>query len=122
MSLRRESAEIGEKHHNGPPAYMEPRSLGEHAKGRQLSVDPEDVAMVAADQNQLKRELKGRHMQMIAMQVRPLKSKPPCADNSAAVVVPSAPGCSLALVRLSRAADLHPSLLASSSLAFRFTS
>ena len=69
MSIARESAEVEEKHRNGPPEYIEPRTLGEHAKGRQLSIEPDDVAMVAADQNQLKRSLKGRHMQMIAMQV-----------------------------------------------------
>jgi amino acid transporter len=64
MSLARESAEIGEKE---APPYDAPRTLEEHAKGRQLSVDDEDVAMVHADQNQLRRALKGRHMQMIAV-------------------------------------------------------
>lgn len=64
MSSRRESLQIEEKKVVEAP---EPASLGEHLRGRQLSVDPQDVAIVEADQNKLHRELKGRHMQMIAM-------------------------------------------------------
>jgi amino acid transporter len=60
---------MAENHHDiQPPAHY---SLAEHAKGRQLSIDDEDVAIVASDQNQLRRDLKGRHMQMIAMSVPP---------------------------------------------------
>lgn len=42
-------------------------SFGDHVRGRQFSIDAQDQAMVAADQNKLHRSLKGRHMQMIAM-------------------------------------------------------
>jgi amino acid transporter len=49
------------------PAYEKPASLSEHMHGRQFSVAGDDVGMVEADQNQLHRNLKGRHMQMIAM-------------------------------------------------------
>jgi amino acid permease len=45
----------------------EPASLGEHMRGRQFSVDGRDVDLVEADQGALHRNLKGRHMQMIAM-------------------------------------------------------
>jgi amino acid transporter len=69
MSLQHESANLDEKHANAAPAY-EPATLGEHTRGRPLSSDPEDAAIVVADQNQLHRDLKGRHMQMIAMQVQ----------------------------------------------------
>lgn len=66
MSLQAETDLLGEKHGNGI-AKPEPAGFGEHARGRQFSVDPEDRAIVAADQNALHRDLKGRHMQMIAM-------------------------------------------------------
>jgi amino acid transporter len=56
-------------HHDiQPPVHY---SLADHAKARQLSVDDEDVAIVISDQNELKKGLKGRHMQMIAMSVPP---------------------------------------------------
>lgn len=67
MSLRRESAEIEKNHKDGPPVYNEPHSFTEHTKGRQLSTSDDDHEMITADQNALKRNLKGRHMQMIAM-------------------------------------------------------
>lgn len=51
------AAELGEKR----------GSFSQHTRGRQLSVDPADRAMVAGDQHELHRRLKGRHMQMIAM-------------------------------------------------------
>jgi len=67
MSLAHESTAIGEKKFGADEPVLEPGTLGDHARGRQFSVDPEDQAMVHTDQNMLHRELKGRHMQMIAM-------------------------------------------------------
>lgn len=57
---------LDEKHPvEAAPPYR--ASLGDHVRGRQFSVDANDTAIVNADQNQLHRSLKGRHMQMIAM-------------------------------------------------------
>jgi len=53
MSLKNETNVPGQKHTNDVPAY-EAATFGERD-------------MVAADQNTLHRDLKGRHMQMIAM-------------------------------------------------------
>ncbi len=66
MSLKNETNTLGEKQGNDVPDYQ-PATLGDHARGRQFSIDPEDHAMVQTDQNLLHRDLKGRHMQMIAM-------------------------------------------------------
>jgi amino acid transporter len=50
----------GEKHaHHG--------TLGDHMHGHQMGNDPEIHDLVVGDQNELHKELKGRHMQMIAM-------------------------------------------------------
>jgi amino acid transporter len=42
-------------------------TLGDHMRGNQMGNDPEVHDLVVGDQNELHRELKGRHMQMIAM-------------------------------------------------------
>lgn len=64
MSLARESVDL--KNGNGFEK-TEPAPFGDHVRGRQFSVDAEDQAIIVADQNKLHRDLKGRHMQMIAM-------------------------------------------------------
>lgn len=52
MNAKDETGALDEKHVNdGPPSY----------------VDPEDRESVATGNNVLHRDLKGRHMQMIAM-------------------------------------------------------
>ncbi|KAI5212087.1 AAT family amino acid transporter [Aureobasidium subglaciale] len=50
----------GEKHAHSA-------SLGDHLHGQQLGTGPEVHDVVVGDQNELHRELKGRHMQMIAI-------------------------------------------------------
>ena len=65
MSSRRESLNLAEKEKHAED--LEPGSLVDHLRGRQFSVDATDVAIVTADQNKLHRNLRGRHMQMIAM-------------------------------------------------------
>lgn len=71
MSARRESLSLAdpEKRSRAQSVSVEPASLGAHLRGRQFSVDANDVAIVEADQSKLHRRLKGRHMQMIAMYV-----------------------------------------------------
>lgn len=54
-----------EKHDDA--GAFEPGTLGDHARGRQFSLEVRDVAMVETDQHVLHKALKGRHMQMIAM-------------------------------------------------------
>lgn len=66
MSERRESASLADPEKHGEPP-IEPGSLGDHMRGRQFSVDGNDIALVQADQGLLHRNLQGRHMQMIAM-------------------------------------------------------
>lgn len=64
MSARRESLTLQEEEKKEP---LEPAGLGDHLRGRQFSLEAQDVEIVQADQGQLHRNLKGRHMQMIAM-------------------------------------------------------
>lgn len=45
----------------------EPADLADHFKGRQFSVTGENEPIVTEDTTKLKRGLKGRHMQMIAI-------------------------------------------------------
>lgn len=66
MSARRESLTLADPEKR-PAGVAEPASLGAHLRGRQFSVQGDDVAIVQADQGKLHRNLKGRHMQMIAM-------------------------------------------------------
>ena len=67
MSFNNQTELPGEKVGTDVPPKGRTGSLTDHARGRQFSLDPEDQAMVAGDQNLLHRDLKGRHMQMIAM-------------------------------------------------------
>lgn len=45
----------------------EPASFQAHLRGRQFSTTGENESIVAKDTNQLKKNLSGRHMQMIAI-------------------------------------------------------
>ena len=67
MSARRESLTLADPEKNPKHEPVEPASLADHLRGRQFSVHADDVGIVQADQGQLHRGLKGRHMQMIAM-------------------------------------------------------
>ncbi|KAK5400825.1 hypothetical protein LTR06_011209 [Exophiala xenobiotica] len=66
MSVKNETNAPDERFATDVPARG-PGSFSDHVRGRQFSVDPEDHALVIADQNLLHRDLKGRHMQMIAI-------------------------------------------------------
>jgi hypothetical protein len=67
MSSRRESLNLADPEKRARSDPVEPAGLGAHLRGRQFSVEGNDVAIVEADQSKLHRRLKGRHMQMIAM-------------------------------------------------------
>lgn len=58
MSLQPENGDLAEKHAKNEPATLEEGHFGS---------DPEN--MVGPTENVLHQDLKGRHMQMIAMQV-----------------------------------------------------
>ena len=66
MSARRESLTLQDPEKQRPDP-VDPAPLGDHIRGRQFSLEANDVAIVEADQGKLHRNLKGRHMQMIAM-------------------------------------------------------
>jgi amino acid transporter len=65
-----------EKNHHDDPHSMQ-YSMANHDKAPQLSADGEGAPIVVSEQNELRRDLKGRHMQMIAMSVSP---DPLCYD------------------------------------------
>ncbi|KIW22557.1 uncharacterized protein PV07_10845 [Cladophialophora immunda] len=67
MSFENKTNTLNEKYATDDVPDHEPGSFAAHARGRQFSVDPEDRALVEGDQYVLHRELKGRHMQMIAI-------------------------------------------------------
>ena len=56
-------------HHAESDLYDEKHAndIAKRAPNGKFGGDPENHAVVVADQNALHRELKGRHMQMIAM-------------------------------------------------------
>lgn len=69
MSLEKETQDYHEKDAQHSSAVA-PGTLGVHTSDGKLGSDPEDRGLGAPEQNALHRDLKGRHMQMIAMWVR----------------------------------------------------
>ena len=69
MSARKESLSLADPEKQVKSDPVDPASLDDHLRGRQFSLDNHDVVTVETDQRKLHRNLKGRHMQMIAMQV-----------------------------------------------------
>ncbi|KIW82102.1 hypothetical protein Z517_05129 [Fonsecaea pedrosoi CBS 271.37] len=67
MSERRESLTLQDPEKRAKSDAVDPASLADHLRGRQFSVDAHDVAIVETDQGKLHRNLRGRHMQMIAI-------------------------------------------------------
>jgi amino acid transporter len=65
MSFNNEHNALGEKHAHGVPDN-ESGTPDSHGPGAKFEVDPESH-IVVANENALHRELKGRHMQMIAI-------------------------------------------------------
>ena len=67
MSLNPENSEFAEKHATAAPDYK-PEALEEHKLHGHANDDPEHVG--EQKELALHQDLKGRHMQMIAMQVQ----------------------------------------------------
>lgn len=67
MSARGESFTTADPEKRDQSDPIEQADMGGLANGRQFSGQGDDVAIAQGDQGQLKRGLKGRHMQMIAM-------------------------------------------------------
>ncbi|KAK4506335.1 hypothetical protein PRZ48_000065 [Zasmidium cellare] len=67
MSLAHETADINSGQWGPPDEKQHAHGLKEHLHGHQFSTEPDDVAVVHADENELHRSLKGRHMKMIAV-------------------------------------------------------
>jgi amino acid transporter len=67
MSFKPELGDLAEKHANAAPDYG-PTPPGEHTRDGHYGGDPE--SLVEVKENKLHQDLKGRHMQMIAMQVQ----------------------------------------------------
>jgi amino acid transporter len=64
MSEKHDHGDLAEKHAGTVPAY-ESAGLGEHKRDGDFGSDPENL--VETKQNALHQDLKGRHMQMIAI-------------------------------------------------------
>ncbi|KAK3620060.1 hypothetical protein LTR56_023643 [Elasticomyces elasticus] len=71
MSFQHDGAGLGEKH-NGLPQYGQAHdSSSDNEKGHNSMGIPGEDGVITTENNELARGLKGRHMQMIAMQVLP---------------------------------------------------
>ena len=69
MSLKPENGDFAaEKHANAAPAYEQGALGGEHARDGHFGGDAENMTE-AKEARKLHQDLRGRHMQMIAMQV-----------------------------------------------------
>jgi len=71
-----------EKHNNGLPEYGHSNGISEDTeKGHNSMGIPGESGVVTVESNELARSLKGRHMQMIAMQARPLRLSATCSSK-----------------------------------------
>lgn len=67
MNHHNDSNGFGEKQANDVPAYQSGAHEKHDTPGGQFNTDPEGRGIVVSGQNALHKDLKGRHMQMIAM-------------------------------------------------------